>query len=183
MRRAQETFNLSLEYIRGDDVRWEHFETIFKINEKGHFSEKYESKVEREFLRELLTTLRGRYWMEVAFLYANDKPIAYEYGFNTIGRFEDWRTGYDGDYREYSPGTIMLVMLLKEMHNHGCYNDLDFLRGEYEYKEHWKPDKRTYINTIAIRNGFHPSARLALITFPAVWEWIKKNIIRRKHKE
>jgi CelD/BcsL family acetyltransferase involved in cellulose biosynthesis len=181
MRRAQETFKVSLKYYRGKDVRPEHFETIFEINKTGHFSDKYKSENERGFLRELTTTISSRHWMEVAFLLLNDRPIAYEYGFNVAGRFEDWRTGYDGEYREHAPGTLLLVLLLKEMHEHGCYYDLDFLRGEYEYKEHWKPLKRAYDSLIVIRPG-QISARMALVIIPEIWLWIKKNILRRREE-
>ncbi len=178
VRRVEEKHTLNLKCFRGADVQWEHFEIFFEINKNGHFPEKYQSEKERAFHRELFEITRKKNWIEIVLLYLDEKPVAYEYGFNLNGRFEDWRTGYDTNYSEQAVGKLLLIMLMKDLFEHG-YRDFDFLRGEYEHKDRWKPSSRKFLNIIAIRPT-HLPARVALIVIPKTWHWIKKNILRKQ---
>jgi len=177
-RHAKEKNTVELKCFRGANIRWEHFETFFEINKNGHFPEKYQSEKERAFHRELFEMMRDRNWIEIVILYLNEKPVAYEYGFNLNGRFEDWRTGYDTNYADQAAGKLLLIMLVKELFEQG-YHDFDFLRGEYEHKDRWKPSSRKFLNIIAIRPT-HIPARIALIAIPKVWQWIKKTILHKQ---
>lgn len=68
------------------------------------------------------------------------QAIAFEYGFNLDGRFEDWRTGFDLTHSELAGGTLLLYYLLKQLYSDGHY-DLDFLCGEYDFKEKWLQER------------------------------------------
>jgi len=178
IRHAKENHTLDLKYFRGTEVCWEHFETFFEINQNGSFPEKYESEKERSFHRELFELTREKNLIEIIILYLDGKPVAFDYGFNLNGRFEDWRTGYDKNYAEQSVGKVLLIMLLKDLFDHG-YRDFDFLRGEYDHKDRWKPSSHKFLNMIAIRPP-HLPARIALITIPKAWQWIKINILHKQ---
>jgi CelD/BcsL family acetyltransferase involved in cellulose biosynthesis len=178
VRYAKEKHTLNLVCFRGADVRWEHFEVFFEINKNGHFPEKYQSEKERAFHRELFEITRETNWIEIIILYLDEKPVAYEYGFNLSGRFEDWRTGYDTNYSEQAVGKILLIMLMKDLFENG-YHDFDFLRGEYEHKDRWKPSSRKFLNIIAVRPT-HLPARVALLLIPKIWQWVKKNILKKQ---
>jgi CelD/BcsL family acetyltransferase involved in cellulose biosynthesis len=178
VRYAKEKHTLNLVCFRGADVRWEHFEVFFEINKNGHFPEKYQSEKERAFHRELFEITRETNWIEIIILYLDEKPVAYEYGFNLSGRFEDWRTGYDTNYSEQAAGKILLIMLMKDLFENG-YHDFDFLRGEYEHKDRWKPSSRKFLNIIAVRPT-HLPARVALLLIPKIWQWVKKNILKKQ---
>lgn len=169
--------DLQFQYISAADVNWQHFETIFEINSKARYPEKYGSTQERAFLADLVNAMQGKGWLEVIFLHMEGKPIAYDYGFNMNGRFEDWRTGYDLSYSTQAAGKILLYLLIKHQFENG-YKLFDFLRGAYEYKTQWNPDVRDFINLVAVKSN-HIPARLALITLPAIWKWIKINILKR----
>jgi CelD/BcsL family acetyltransferase involved in cellulose biosynthesis len=178
IRHANEAYNINLKHFRGVDVRWEYFETLFEINKNGHFPEKYRPEKERAFHRELFETMRENNWIEIVLLYFDDKPVAYEYGFTLNGRFEDWRTGYDTNYKEQSAGKLLLILLLKELFEQG-YQDFDFLRGEYEHKDRWKPSAQKFLNITAVQPG-HIQAQIALITMPKIWKWLKIHILHKQ---
>lgn len=170
--------DLQFEYIQAADVTWGHFDTIFGINETSRYPEKYGSAKERAFLADLVNTMNGKGWLEVIFLHMEGKPIAYDYGFNMNGRFEDWRTGYNLSYSPQAAGKILLYLMIKHQFENG-YKSFDFLRGAYEYKTQWNPAGRDFINLIAVK-PLHVPARLALITLPAIWNWFKRNILKRR---
>jgi CelD/BcsL family acetyltransferase involved in cellulose biosynthesis len=178
IRHAKENHTIELKCFRGTDVNWNHFETFFEVNKNGSFSEKYESEKERAVHRELFELMSGKNWIEIVLLYLDGKPVAYEYGFNSEGRFEDWRTGYDRGYAEQAAGKVLLILLLKELFEQG-YRDFDFLRGEYEHKDRWKPSSRKFLNIIAVRPTLLP-ALISLIFIPKVWQWLKTNILNKQ---
>jgi CelD/BcsL family acetyltransferase involved in cellulose biosynthesis len=178
LRHVREKHAIELKCFRGPEVMWEHFETFFEVNKNGSFPQKYESKKERDFHRELFELMRKKNWIEIVLLYLDGKPVAYEYGFNSDGRFEDWRTGYDKGYAEQAAGKVLLILLLKDLFEQG-YRDFDFLRGEYEHKDRWKPSSQKFLNIIAVRPT-HLPARIALILIPKVWQWVKTNILNKQ---
>lgn len=177
-RHIKEKHTLDLKCFRGAEVKWEHFETFFEINKRGSYPDKYETKSERAFQREIFELTRTCDWVEIMLLYLDDKPVAFEYGFNTGGRFEYWRTGYDKEYGGESVGNVLLVLLMKELFEKG-YCDCDFLRGAHEYKNRWNPRNRKFINLIAIK-PYHLPSRFALINLPQIWLWAKTNILRKR---
>jgi CelD/BcsL family acetyltransferase involved in cellulose biosynthesis len=170
--------DLQFQYINAAQVTWQHFETIFEINETARYPEKYGSTKERAFLADLVSTMNGKGWLEVIFLHMDGKPIAYDYGFNMNGKFEDWRTGYNLNYSSQAAGKVLLYLLIKHQFENG-YKIFDFLRGAYEYKTQWNPDGRDF-QTIIVVKPFHIPARLALITLPKMWDWFKRNILKRR---
>lgn len=175
LRRMKENHTLEIEHHRGSQIRREHFETIFEINRNGAFPEKYESESERAFHRELLHRMASQGWMEILFLKLDQEPVAFEYGFNVDGRFEDWRTGYNKDFRKQGIGKILLYFLLKEFSEKG-YQDFDFLRGDYDHKHDWHPSKRDFAGIIAV-NPLHLPGILALIVIPTIWHRVKYHLL------
>lgn len=181
LRRTREEYEISFEFHRGPNVQWKHFETIFEINKNGAFPDKYVSESERAFHRELLNLMTPQNLIEVAFLTLDGKPVAFEYGFNTNGRFEDWRTGYDQNFNKQSVGKALLYFLFQELFKQG-YSDFDFLRGEYSHKQDWQPEEREFTTILAVRR-FHIHANIALIAIPQAWQWVKVNILKNNHPE
>jgi CelD/BcsL family acetyltransferase involved in cellulose biosynthesis len=142
------------------------------VSRRGNFPEKYLSKQERAFHRELMDRMRDRRWIELAFLYLDGEAIAFEYGFNLNGRFEDWRTGFDLTHSDLAGGTLLINFLLQHLCNEK-YSELDFLRGEYDFKEKWLPVGREFTE-LRIVQPHRISARLALIWLPDLWRRFKQ---------
>lgn len=177
-KQGEKNLNLEFHYFKANEVTWEHFETIFNINQNARFPEKYGSLRERAYLRDLFDAMQGRGWLEVILLHMDGKPVAYDYGFNINGRFEDWRTGYDLNYSGHAAGKLLLYAMLKYQFEND-YADFDFLRGAYEYKTQWNPESREYFNITAVK-PWHLQSRLGLITLPKWWGWFKRAILKRK---
>jgi len=175
LRRSRENHKFLFEHHRGSDVKWEYLEAIFRINKNGAFPEKYESETARAFQRELFNLMHEHGWIEIALISVDDEPIAFDYGFNLDGRFEQWRSGYNRNFSKLGIGKSLLYLLLQELFNNG-YQELDFLRGEYDHKSDWAPSKRSFMRLIATRST-HLPARLALIIIPNLWRWTKDNIL------
>jgi len=181
LRRAQELHQVDFKYIHGNQLTWDHFETIFEVSRKGNFPGKYKSSRDQGFHRELLNQMKDHNWIEMAFLYLDGQAIAFEYGFNLNGRFEDWRTGFDLSHAELAGGTLLVHFLLQHLCSHG-YSELDFLRGEYDFKEKWLPKGREFTE-LRIVQPHRLSARLALIWIPNLWHRFKEKYKPKQKSE
>ena len=95
LRRIREAGEVDYQCFSGKQIKWEHFETIFQINEFGHFPHLYRNPQERDFQKELLELTSNHQWLNIQFLYLQTVPIAYRYGFVFRNRFEAWRNGFD----------------------------------------------------------------------------------------
>jgi len=181
LRRVQENRQVSFQVIEGRDLTWDNFEAIFHVNTKGNYPEKYNSEKERGLQRELMERMRGKNWIRVTILRFDEQAVAYDYGFSVNGRLEDWRTGFDLSYADWGSGTLLLYFQLKYMFA-DKYHDLDFLRGEYSYKDKWVPSRREFVE-LRIVPAHKLSARLALIWLPNIWQWIKSKRKQNADKE
>ena len=179
LRQGKKKFSLEFQYIKSENVKWEHFDIVSTINQNAKYSDKYGSPKEFDYLRDLLSAMQGKGWLEVIILYMEGKPVAYDYGFNMEGKFEDWRTGYDTGYATQAVGKLLLFLMIQYQFQNEEYHHFDFLRGAYEYKAQWNPQSRDYINLVGVK-PYHIPARLSLITLPIIWEWIKRKILKRK---
>jgi CelD/BcsL family acetyltransferase involved in cellulose biosynthesis len=143
-KRAREEGKLEYKRYRGTEITWEHFETIFKINQAGQHSYIYKSATQRAFQRELFELMRDKGWLDIQFLSLDGKPVAFNYGFRYKGRYEDWRGAYDKQYHNLSLGKLLMRMALEDNFNDGI-GEYDFLRGAAYYKTNWQPSKREFI--------------------------------------
>lgn len=177
LKNARKDFHFEFRYQHGEKVTWDDFETIFQINKNGNFPEKYENESERAFHKDLFELIKSKNWIEIIFVFLDNQPVAFDYGFNLDGRFEGWRTGYDLNFRHQAAGKLLLFLSLEYQFEHG-YSDYDFLRGAHEYKSQWHPLSRDFLILISVKR-WHLPAWLVLIFLPKSWKWIKKNILKR----
>jgi CelD/BcsL family acetyltransferase involved in cellulose biosynthesis len=178
LKNAKRDFQFEFRYQRGEQVTWNDFESIFQINENGNFPEKYRDEKEVAFHKDLFELTKNKNWVEIIFIFLDNQPVAFDFGFNMDGRFEGWRTGYDLNFKNQAVGKLLLFLSLEFQFKHG-YSDYDFLRGQHDYKSQWNPLSRDFVTLIAVQ-PWHLRAWLALIIFPKLWKWIKKNILRRE---
>jgi len=175
LRRIEENHKIRFEVIEGKDLTWDTIEILFRIHDTGNYSNKYTSPDERELQQELMNRLRATNRVRVMILWFDDQPVAFDYGFTRNGIYEDWRTAFDLAFSEWGPGTLMLYYQLQYL-CHQNHQTLDFLRGEYNYKDKWMPSKREF-SDLRIIPKLKFSARLAFVWIPDTWLWIKS---RRK---
>ena len=78
--------------------------------------------------------------------------LAIHYSYIWNQRVYLYQQGINLDYHRYSPGIVLLVYNIKRYIKEG-YAELDFLRGDEEYKFHWTKDCRPNIQIIMFNPG------------------------------
>jgi len=87
----------------------------------------------RQFYMDLLENFSDTGWLVFSMLLLNGKPIAFHLGFQYNDRMIWYKPAFDVDYRNYSPGTIMLKFLVEYTIDTGNA-ELDFTIGNEDFK-------------------------------------------------
>jgi len=95
----------------------------------------------REFLTEAMrqhihNTARIAFengWLHMAFFTLDGKKAAANMSFNYNQRLWLYNSGWDWDYRDYSPGWVLIAYLIQWANEHGI-EEFDFMRGDEPYK-------------------------------------------------
>jgi hypothetical protein len=90
----------------------------------------------------------GKPWLR--FIENNGKVISAFYGFSFGDRLFYYQIGFDPEWEQYSPGTILMYEVIKEAFSKG-YREFDFLRGNEAYKTSWTKIQRP-LYSISIYN-------------------------------
>ena len=146
VRLAEEIGPVECKYYTGENMDEEIIQTIVEINRHSHYPRLYDLPIEQTFLKTLAQQMNHVDWFGAYLLFVDDQPVAYEYGFHYNGRFEDWRAGFDTRLSSnISIGKALAMMVIQ-----ACYDqintEIDFLRGDEQYKLEWKPVAREYAN-------------------------------------
>jgi CelD/BcsL family acetyltransferase involved in cellulose biosynthesis len=81
--------------------------------------------------------------LQLTFLRVNGKRIAFSYLLRSGRKIYAVKIGYDRDYRMYSPGNMLLNLVLQD----ACAKDLeeyDFLGSDDDWKFEWTKEKREH---------------------------------------
>jgi hypothetical protein len=84
--------------------------------------------------RQLFHLYARKGWLRIYVLFAGDTPIVFWSGAVYGGRFYSEATGYDPHYRDYAPGTFLLVKMIEHFCREGLQG-IDFGLGDAMYKE------------------------------------------------
>jgi len=87
----------------------------------------------RSFHRLLIKQFLEKDWLRLYFLRVDNKAIATVYSFNYNGVISFYTTGFDAEWRDYSPGQQMIYFVLEQVMNEKA-KEFDFLRGDEDYK-------------------------------------------------
>ena len=95
----------------------------------------------REFLTETMrqhihNTARIAFengWLHMAFFTLDGNKAAANMSFNYNQRLWLYNSGWDWDYRDYSPGWVLIAYLIQWANEHGI-EEFDFMRGDEPYK-------------------------------------------------
>ena len=72
-------------------------------------------------------------WLHLAFFTLDGNKAAGNISFNFDGRLWLYNSGWEWDYRDYSPGWVLVAYLLEWATEHGI-REFDFMRGNEAYK-------------------------------------------------
>jgi CelD/BcsL family acetyltransferase involved in cellulose biosynthesis len=101
----------------------------------------FSDSVKRSFHTDVAKAFAERGWLGLFFLTFNDKPVSTVYSYEYNGKLYAYLCGFDPEYARYRPGHLAFKNLIK----HGIakkYRELDFLRGDEEYKSRWRATTR-----------------------------------------
>lgn len=85
--------------------------------------------------RIILAAKKG--WLRSYVLYVDDKPVAYQQGFQYQDGYHVMGKGYDPKFREHRVGTFLFLNILEDFCKGGRIRFWDFGIGDAEYKQHF----------------------------------------------
>jgi CelD/BcsL family acetyltransferase involved in cellulose biosynthesis len=92
-------------------------------------------------------------WLHLAFLMLDGKKAAANLSFNFGGRLWLYNSGWEWDFRDYSPGWVLLAHLIKWSIENGL-TEFDFMRGNENYKYKFGGvDRHIYRVTLSLGNS------------------------------
>ena len=97
----------------------------------------FSDNVQRNFHTDVAKAFAEKGWLGLFFLTFNDKPVSTVYSYEYNGKLYAYLCGFDPEYARYRPGHLAFKNLIK----YGIgkkLRELDFLRGNEEYKSRWR---------------------------------------------
>ena len=88
-----------------------------------------------ESLEEKLKLLAQEGWFRSYVLFADNTPISFIYGHQLDGVYIPLTSGYDQKWRKYSPGMIILYLIVLDLIGDPSMRALDFTGGSSPYKK------------------------------------------------
>ncbi|HJU91653.1 MAG TPA: GNAT family N-acetyltransferase [Pyrinomonadaceae bacterium] len=96
----------------------------------------------QSFHREAATGFLANGALRLYALRINRRIIAAFYGFHHAARTYYYLGGFDPEFKQYSPGNILIAHAITEAIREGA-REFDFLRGQEDYKYRWRAIDRT----------------------------------------
>gem|GEM_PF-3972276 len=67
-------------------------------------------------------------------LYCGGEPVAFCVGFQAYGVYQTWEIGFDQDYADLSPGTVLMLKIIEELHQRDKPVYINYGVGDSTYK-------------------------------------------------
>jgi hypothetical protein len=103
--------------------------------------------------RLLLLRLAERGWLRCYLLSGGEQPIAFVIGRQAQGVFYYDQVAYDGAWSEWSPGKVLLLKILEDLHGSGRFDWLDFRHGDAEYKKQFSTESYDEGGLLLVRSN------------------------------
>ncbi len=115
-------------------------------------------------------------WLQLWLLQLNDKYIAYDYNLSYKHSLITLKGAIDDEYRDYSPGQLLLAQEIKHCFNDGI-REINMLWGHTIAKERWNPSSDPYNEIFIFKNSLYAKILYCLF-FP-----LSLYRIRRKYND
>jgi len=146
MRALEERHDVDVEVVRDGAGYANYFDRIRElIDARGERDRPKRSDVYMECVRETNLRLFEEGRMMLYLIKASGTVIAYRIGIVHGDTFYDWNTSYDMTWAEYSPGSLSIAYMIRDLIARG-FAKLDFMAGAYDFK-------LTYSATHEMRNS------------------------------
>ena len=100
-----------------------------------------------------LSDLATRRLLRAYVLWCGPTPCAYALGFQGGGCYQAYSIGYDQSMARFSPGTVMLLLLLEDLIEHDRQETFNFGGGENEYKRRFATEATEVRNVTILRRS------------------------------
>jgi CelD/BcsL family acetyltransferase involved in cellulose biosynthesis len=136
-----------VEFVKYDEIGTvdEGMKIFFDLHQKRQVAKGnygvFSSGDQKSFHEDLAKAFAKKGWLDLFFLTFNDKPVSAIYSYEYNGKLYAYLCGFDPEYAKYRPGHLAFKNLIK----YGIDNKLkevDFLRGNEEYKSRWRAKVR-----------------------------------------
>ena len=111
------------------------YHAVYRASWKAH--EQFES-----FIEELAQTLAKSGWLRLGVLYIDSKPAAAQFWFVVDRKASIFKLVYDQAWKQYSPGSILISELMRQVIDIDQVEEIDFLTGNDAYKQDWMSQRR-----------------------------------------
>lgn len=146
--------NITFQRATTTDELNDGMEVLFKLHEKRAVSKGIRStfavKEICSFHKEITSVFSDKGWMRLYTLEGKKGPIASLYGFVFKDRFSFYQMGIEPQWLSFSPGKILILMVIEELFNEGI-KVFDFLGGNDGYKDFWAK-KSLVLSTYTLYN-------------------------------
>lgn len=95
-----------------------------------------------QFVEGLAHRLAACGWLRLAVLYMDDQPAAAQFWFVVQRRASIFKLVHDEAWKHYSPGTILISFLMRQVIDTDQVEEIDFLTGNDAYKQDWMSHRR-----------------------------------------
>jgi len=132
-----------VEFVKYDKIGTvkETMKILFELHQKRQISKGncgvFSDETKRNFHTDVANAFAERGWLGLFFLTFNDEPVSAVYSYEYNGKLYAYLCGFDPEYARYRPGHLAFKNLIK----YGIekkLKELDFLRGDEEYKSRWR---------------------------------------------
>ena len=136
-----------VEFVKYDEIGTieEAMKNFFELHQKSQIAKGncgvFSENAYRSFHTEVAKAFAEKGWLGLFFLTFNDKPVSAVYSYEYNGKLYAYLCGFDPEYARYRPGHLAFKNLIK----YGIdkrLKELDFLRGDEEYKSRWRATVR-----------------------------------------
>lgn len=86
-------------------------------------------------------------------LKSGGRPCAFVVGYQFNGVYQYVELGYDRDFAEHSPGTVLLHMLIQDLCDHRPASLLNFGLGDADYKQRFGNVRREDLSLLVLRKN------------------------------
>lgn len=153
----EQDYSITLYTTHNIEQGFADYQTIYSASWKAN-------EVFEPFVKGLAMRLAESGELRLAVLYINNQPAAAQFWFVTHGKASIFKLAYDEQWKQYSPGSILIAYLMEQVIDIDQVEEIDFLTGNDAYKQEWMSERRQRWRLSCIDQNPLPTKHSALTT-------------------
>jgi len=151
-RRLKAAFEVETLCLRGSEVTNDTVDRMLAIQLRSWMVPRGAVSLRLPFYREVIPAFGTAGNVEVWILQLDGKDVAYQILFLSQKRVYAHNTAFDIRYGEYSPGTMLMMFMLRDLFGRG-QQEFDLLQGDGWCKRWWGERQRANYGAVAYEGG------------------------------